>query len=264
MRQKVTAKNKALLQIAKKFKYHYSKQEISSALKYAKKAHYLDPQEITHLSDAATCCIHLAKWKDAIKYSLQILKIDNQYLNAFDALAHAYYCINELDKSRYYGLKAIYQRDCMVVLKNTTLPNLIKKKQTGYKKIIAFSLFGDNPYYLEPAILNCLIQKKLLPDWVCRFYIDNSVPDFIKKRILLAGGEIIKVSSKLKAIPATMWRFLAIDDPNASAVLCRDADSVISHREVKLINQWLQSDKKFHAIRDAGSHTELLLAGLWG
>ncbi|MDR0458381.1 MAG: hypothetical protein LBH10_05055 [Burkholderiaceae bacterium] len=47
-------------------------------------------------------------------------------------------------------------------------------------------------------------------------------------------------------------------------VLFRDADSVISRREAAAVDQWLASGKRFHMMRDASAHTELMLAGLWG
>jgi hypothetical protein len=65
-------------------------------------------------------------------------------------------------------------------------------------------------------------------------------------------------------MPGPMWRFLALDDSQAHRVLFRDADSVISQREAEAVNEWLTSGKRFHIMRDWGSHTELMLAGLWG
>ena len=47
-------------------------------------------------------------------------------------------------------------------------------------------------------------------------------------------------------------------------MLFRDADSVISQREAQAVAEWLASGKMFHTLRDAGTHTELMLAGLWG
>ena len=65
---------------------------------------------------------------------------------------------------------------------------------TRGKKIISFSLLcretqlnpdhinQHNDVYIHGAIQNILIAKKIIPDWTCRFYIDNSVPpDIIDK-----------------------------------------------------------------------------------
>ena len=46
-------------------------------------------------------------------------------------------------------------------------------------KIIAFSLWGNNPKYTVGAIKNADIAGKLFPEWICRFYIGKSVPENI-------------------------------------------------------------------------------------
>ena len=66
------------------------------------------------------------------------------------------------------------------------------------------------------------------------------------------------------ALSGLMWRFLVLDDHEVDRFLIRDADSLISKREVAAIEAWQQSDKRFHLMRDYFSHTELLLAGMWG
>ncbi len=47
------------------------------------------------------------------------------------------------------------------------------------KKIISFSLWGDNPKYTIGAIENAKLAKTIYPDWICRFYVGNSTPDEI-------------------------------------------------------------------------------------
>lgn len=65
-------------------------------------------------------------------------------------------------------------------------------------------------------------------------------------------------------MPATFWRFLAMDDAQADCVLVRDVDALIDAREAWCVQDWLQSGQAFHIIRDDCCHTELILAGLWG
>jgi len=45
------------------------------------------------------------------------------------------------------------------------------------KKIISFSLFGDNPLYCFGAIENAKIANKIYEGWKTRFYIANDVPE---------------------------------------------------------------------------------------
>ncbi|MFT7388265.1 MAG: hypothetical protein ACI8VC_001510 [Candidatus Endobugula sp.] len=46
--------------------------------------------------------------------------------------------------------------------------------------------------------------------------------------------------------------------------LVRDADAVFSVREYKAVQQWIDSVKHFHILRDWWMHTDLILAGMWG
>jgi hypothetical protein len=136
--------------------------------------------------------------------------------------------------------------------------------QTREHNIIAFSLFGGDSKYCEPAVLNVQEQPRIYPHWVCRFYVDNSVPEQVIARLVKGGAQIVPVRGPALQWPGAMWRFLALDDPLAHRILFRDADSVISRREAGAVEQWLTSGKRFHMMRDAGSHTELIMAGLWG
>ena len=61
-----------------------------------------------------------------------------------------------------------------------------------------------------------------------------------------------------------MWRFLVIDDSNVKRFLLRDADALLSEREYAAVQEWVEGPYYFHIIRDYFTHTELILAGLWG
>ena len=59
------------------------------------------------------------------------------------------------------------------------------------------------------------------------------------------------------------WRFLPLLDQSVDRVMSRDSDSPILPREVDAVNEWLQSDKIFHAMRDNPYHCigQTLLGG---
>jgi hypothetical protein len=92
------------------------------------------------------------------------------------------------------------------------------------------------------------------------------VPKNIIKRLeKFKNVTLINVTNlKIKNWPGAFWRFIAFKLHNAKYVIFRDADSLISDREAKLVNQWIKSNKPFHIIRDWFTHTDLILAGLWG
>ena len=233
------------------------------AVAEALKAHKLIPAAVAPLSDAATAAVKADLMDDAIAYAQKALKRNPQHINSLDALAHAYGTLEDWQNSGVYGLQALQLRDAKVAAQPAPQLPTVTPNPNG-KKIIAFSLFGSSSAYIEPAVINTEIVADVYPGWVCRFYIDDSVPESAVERMKNNGAEIVRVSAEQQQWPGTMWRFLAMDDPGAAYIIFRDADSVISQREAAAVQEWLESGRYFHTMRDAGSHTELILAGLWG
>ncbi|MDR2991805.1 MAG: tetratricopeptide repeat protein [Burkholderiaceae bacterium] len=220
--------------------------------------------------NAAVNCIGLTRWQDAIRYGETALACGANMIELYDALAHVHGHLRHWDEARRYGLQALNMRDRLFggepvipLPEPGPLPPL-PSAQTREHNIIAFSLFGRDLKYCESAVLNVQEQPDIYPHWICRFYVDGSVPGRIIERLRTSGAQIVHVEGPALQWPGQMWRFLALDDPQAHRILFRDADSVISRREAGTVEQWLTSGKRFHIIRDNGSHTELILAGLWG
>ena len=221
-------------------------------------------------SDAAVNSTKLERWQDAIRYGNTALKLGSKTLALFDALAHVHGHLRQWDEMRRYGLQALNMRaqrfggePPLPAPAPGPLPPL-PSAQTREHNIIAFSLFGGNSKYCEPAVLNVLEQPHIYPHWVCRFYVDDSVPEHVTRRLREGGAQVVAVDATAARWPGPMWRFLVLDDPQMHRALFRDADSVISQREAEAVHAWLDSGKRFHVMRDNGSHTELMLAGLWG
>jgi len=226
--------------------------------------------------DAAANCLKLGRWQDAIRYSQTAQSLAGKSLGSnalplYDALAHAHTALGQWDEARRYGLQALniraerfFNSEPVIPLpKPGPLPPL-PSADTRERNIIAFSLFGGNSKYCEPAVLNVQEQPQVYPHWVCRFYVDASVPDHVINRLRAGGAQVVLVEGAAAQWPGPMWRFLALDDRQAHRVIFRDADSVISQREAGAVEQWLSSGKQFHIMRDWGAHTELMLAGMWG
>jgi hypothetical protein len=228
------------------------------------------PQAMDAWSNAAVNCIMLGYWHEAIHYAQTALAGGRKTLSVYDVLASAYGEIEQFDKARYYGLLALDMRarECngepaLPLLKLGPMPPL-PNRQTRKRNIIAFSLFGENPKYCETAILNAQDQPKIYPYWTCRFYTHSSVPEHVIDRLRSCGAEIVQVNGPAMQWPGQMWRLLALNDPLVHRILFRDTDSLISSREAAAVEQWLTSGKRFHIMRDWYSHTELILAGMWG
>lgn len=130
------------------------------------------------------------------------------------------------------------------------------------KKIISFSLWGNNPKYTVGAIKNAELSKTIYPDWICRFYCGKSVPsDIIEKLKSYDNVEIIEMDED-GDWNGMFWRFYACED--ADVMISRDTDSRLNVREKSAVDEWINSDKDFHIMRDHPYHNVLILGGMWG
>ena len=228
------------------------------------------PQVAGPWLNAAINYVMLTRWQEAIHHAQAALKLNSNDLGIYDALAHAHGALEEWDEARRYGLQALDIRakkfggEPVLAWPNPPPLPPPPSAQTRERNLIAFSLFGRDSKYCETAIVNVQEQPDVYPYWTCRFYVDDSVPDKVIARLTKDGAQIVPVKGAAAEWPGPMWRLLALDDPQVHRILFRDADSIISRREAAAVDEWLTSGKRFHIMRDWGSHTELMLAGLWG
>jgi len=129
--------------------------------------------------------------------------------------------------------------------------------------IIAFSLFGESPYYWDCAIANASMAFSIYPEWRCRFYCDPKVPTTVRDSLLRLRSQVFVFERDSEKWSGLFWRFHAFDDPTVNTVMIRDVDSPFSVRERLAVDDWLASAYPFHAIRDHLYHCEPLMAGLW-
>jgi protein O-GlcNAc transferase len=135
------------------------------------------------------------------------------------------------------------------------------------KKIISYSIWGDDPKYLDGALANIENQKKLYPSWICRFYIHDQVPKYFMEFLNNKKVEIIKKSGDLGIAmnkPGMFWRFEVMKDPEVERFIVRDADSRLTQREKNCVLDWKLSGKNFHIIRDNIHHSTKIMGGMWG
>ena len=132
------------------------------------------------------------------------------------------------------------------------------------KKIICFSLWGNNTRYTLGAIRNAELAKLIYPDWLCRFYVGTSVPsDIINSLDSLDNTEIISMGVG-GDWTGMFWRFSAAADKDVDVMLSRDTDSRLTLREKYAVDEWLDSEFDFHIMRDHPYHSTEILGGMWG
>ena len=132
------------------------------------------------------------------------------------------------------------------------------------KKVISFSLWGSDTRYTYGALHNAHLARKVYPGWVCRFYVGKSTPkDIVKELKTIKGTEVVKMKEE-GDWTAMFWRFRALADPDVDIMLSRDADSRLWLREKEAVDEWIESDKSFHIMRDHKYHNVEIPGGMWG
>lgn len=254
--------NKTVNALTNSYMKFIREESYEEAKKYAEMLCLVDPNEIEHHHKMAYIYFKQEKWEEAVKAGLKALELDDKYVPTLNLLSHSYGGLQDWENASYYGHRALTYQD--EAIPTPTEPMIAIPAPENGKRIISFSLFGSRSKYIEPAILNTQVAPALFPNWICRFYVDDSVPEQAIQRLKSNGAEVIRVAKHLENWPGTMWRFLAINDPEAEYVIFRDTDSVISARESAAVAEWIKSGRSFHTMRDSGSHTDLVLAGMWG
>lgn len=190
------------------------------------------------------------------------LQPHNMYVLA--NMAHALYELGEHERAVALGREALRIKDQSACQMAPAGGEALQPAYRGQLNLLSFSLYGQQARYCEMAVLNVMAARRHLPDFLCRFYIDDSVPSALVKRIEALGAKCVRMGERERLLPATMWRFLAMDDPIADCVLVRDVDALIDARDAQSVREWQTSGLPFHIVRDDCCHTELILAGLFG
>jgi hypothetical protein len=131
------------------------------------------------------------------------------------------------------------------------------------KKIISFSLWGSDPKYLIGAEKNIQLQQQYYPGWICRYYLDESVPFNTVHFLGEQGAEII-VKDKSNGYEGLFWRFEPAFDETVERFIVRDCDSRLNAREADAVSQWIESNLPFHSMRDHRGHDVPILGAMWG
>lgn len=132
------------------------------------------------------------------------------------------------------------------------------------RKVISFSLWGDNPKYTVGAIRNAELASEIYPDWVCYFFVADSVPNTIIDKLISNTNTRVFFKSGNGNWQSMFWRFETSYDPTIDVSIFRDADSRLNKREKAAVDQWMLSDKTFHIMRDHPYHSFPILGGMWG
>ena len=272
MRQPSAADQARLGRIAQAFRAAYAAGDYRSGANLAAEALTLAPGNMTILPDYALCLMRINAFDQAYKVYKSIHDAPaSQRKHAastwLDGLVEVCGWLGKTDEMREYGVRSLRASDDKCGANSSEsipaqMPPAFNPANPA-ENVIAYSLFGANPRYCEPAILNAELTRELFKGWTCRVYLDASVPTHVRQRLEDAGADVVFMEPDANVHPL-MWRFMVIDDTTVKRFLLRDADALLSEREAAAVQEWVESPYYFHVLRDYFTHTELILAGLWG
>jgi hypothetical protein len=129
------------------------------------------------------------------------------------------------------------------------------------RKVISYSLYGDNPKYCMGLLLNAPLKNEYFPDWEMVCYYNETVPYYFIDEATRLGIKMIKTDS---TAPGTFWRFF-IADTDADIFIIRDADDRLNHFHKKVVDEFINSDCLLHIVKGhKGHYNSLIMGGLWG
>ncbi len=140
-----------------------------------------------------------------------------------------------------------------------TLAESTITKGRGFRGVIAFSLWGRGPKYNHGIVQNARLAKVIYPGWLMRVYHDDSTPQLVREELSRLDVELVEMPTCEGNSGGMFWRFLAADDPAFDAWIVRDADSRLSYRERRAVDDWLASGKGFHAMHDHPHHQKPIM-----
>ena len=271
-RQIPAATQARFMEMATKFQAAYANGDFQSGAKFAEEALRITPNNMSILPDYALCLMRIDNYEQAYRVYKSILNApasQRKLASAtwIDGLTEVCGWMEKHDEMREYGLRSLRASDAICGAKpSKEIPDHAPPAFDASRpseNVISYSLFGSNPRYCEPAVVNAQMTRDVFKGWTCRVYLDATVPDHVSRRLKDAGADVVFMHEDSKVHPL-MWRFLVVDDPGVKRFLLRDADALLSEREYAAVEEWVQSPYYFHLIRDYFTHTELILAGLWG
>jgi tetratricopeptide (TPR) repeat protein/GR25 family glycosyltransferase involved in LPS biosynthesis len=253
-----------------KFSYYlFQLQDYQGAARVLTDLVQQNPADWELLENRAVLLLRLGKATEAVTDFQQVATQAPDRVNAWDGLTNALYQLQRWSEAEQAGSVALFRKDRLLVTTDLAIdwPQISVTAwdmQRFGRDVIAFSLWGQNPRYLRGAIRNLQEAPVVYPGWVFRFYIDDSVPaEFVDLAIKL-GAQIVQQPPNQTLRQKLSWRFNVANDPTVGRFLVRDADAVVSRREAQAVQEWLSSDCWFHVMRDYWTHTDLMLAGMWG
>jgi len=111
-------------------------------------------------------------------------------------------------------------------------------------------------------IQNAWLMPRIYPGWECHVWLGDDVP-------LETAGRLFDLNCVLHVLnlgwrQRMFYRLLIHDEPGVERYLIRDADSRISMRERRCVDEWMRTDAILHTIHDHFYHQRPIQGGMFG
>lgn len=115
-------------------------------------------------------------------------------------------------------------------------------------RVISFSLFEDCPL------------------WLLKFYVDGVGYNRRMAKLLFKDWDVfVTTPQNQPRCESMLWRLKPCYLHGVERVICRDLDSLLTYRDFKSVERWIESGKGVHGMNDNPAHGGLpLMGGMMG
>jgi hypothetical protein len=205
---------------------------------------------------------NMKRHDETIVRAAQYIERHGEDLTMLDALKVAHFYTGKLDEAVRYGQRALDWRDAEACGNALPYPTTAPGGPPSGQNVISFSLWGTAPFYAYGAMINLVLARTIYPTWRCRFYVAADVPKGCIAFLRDNGADVRNIEDEYPGV-GLFQRFLVMNDPAVGRFLVRDCDARLSHAEAELVQQWSDSGKPFHVVRDHVLHNELMIGCTW-
>ncbi|MDR3660705.1 MAG: hypothetical protein P4L86_09975 [Mycobacterium sp.] len=205
---------------------------------------------------------NMKRFEEAIAQAAAYVGRHGEDIAVLDALKVANFYTGKIDEAVRHGQHGLELRDQEACRNPPPLPMTEPAGPPSGQNVISFSLWGDAPFYCYGAMINLVLSRTVYRGWICRFYVDASVPPACVAFLRDNGADVRDMADEYPGV-GLFQRFLVMNDPTVGRFLVRDCDARLSVQEADLVWQWIASGYPFHAVRDHVLHNELMIGCLW-
>jgi tetratricopeptide (TPR) repeat protein len=255
---------------------HLGLEQVKEAINAFNSALKLNPKDTFASNQLGNIYRQNGKLDEALKWFEYSINVDENNFASYHGANKVLNETNQIDTAIEYGKKVLKRKDALYTEnfknrfgKDYSLNSADSKNfeefslKTKKKRIISFSLFGNDTAYWSGAIENAIMVDHIFSGWTARFYCDKSIPKYVLEELLKRGAEVI-IMPEQGGLGGTLWRFFVANDRTIDYFIVRDVDARLNSQDRVAVDEWIKSGKSFHIMRDHPVHAELIMGGLWG